>query len=408
MSSMFNIEKLSEDNYESWNLQMKSVLIHQDLWEVISDNDAVEKKSAEWKKKDEKAMATIILCISPVQLSYIKKCKSAKDAWNSLSDIHRPKGPIRKVSLFKQLLNMKMEEDDAVQEYLCQFACVADKLAEAGIELSEDLLVIMILASLPKSFENFVVALESRDELPKLSALKAKLVEENERRKSALGMEDNNPTTAFMVNNKRSPNNNTRRNCDAHQRHPKNNNIRRNYIAQQWSPNNKNTRNHKQNPKNKNSINYDANRQNPNNNTGSRQRGSHTSNNNNVKCYNCGGRGHFAAHCKNAARKGNEHAYTALTAVDNNNVSKNTWCFDTGASSHLCSNPVINHLRSSAELTIIVRRVPEVHHSVVNRIISNQHIPDYRLIVKPECQTAPPSQTAHNPIVNQARRTRPV
>ena len=58
------------------------------------------------------------------------------------------------------------------------------KLAETGIELPDELFAIMLLASLPTSYENFVIALKTRDELPKLSALILKLTEEGERRKA--------------------------------------------------------------------------------------------------------------------------------------------------------------------------------------------------------------------------------
>ena len=42
----------------------------------------------------------------------------------------------------------------------------------------------MLLASLPTTYENFVIAFQTRDELPKLSALKLKLTEEGERKKA--------------------------------------------------------------------------------------------------------------------------------------------------------------------------------------------------------------------------------
>ena len=35
--SMYKIEKLNETNYDKWSLQIKAVLIHQDLWSAISD-----------------------------------------------------------------------------------------------------------------------------------------------------------------------------------------------------------------------------------------------------------------------------------------------------------------------------------------------------------------------------------
>lgn len=301
MSSMFSIEKLAEDNYESWRMQIKAVLIHQDLWELVSDKDNAE-RSAEWKRRDEKAMATVILSVTPIQLSYIKSCKSAREAWDSLSQVHRPKGPVRKVSLFKQLLGMRMNEGDGIQEYLCEFTSVVDQLHQTGIELAEELLVIIILASLPVSFENFVVALESRDDLPKLCALKVKLSEESERRKSSANVRDDCSNQAFMTHSKRNSNNNGKdRKSNAQNRNVKRSN---------------------------------------NKNAGSKKSDSRTSRSN-FKCYNCGGRGHYAVQCSTAEKKGkprnpNEHAYTVRSMSNNNNVSKNIWCLDSGASSNLC------------------------------------------------------------------------
>ncbi|XP_073844139.1 uncharacterized protein, partial [Musca autumnalis] len=171
---------------------MKAVLVHQECWDVVCGSSKKPEKDYEaWVKKDEKALATIILSIAARQISYIKTCKSSLEAWNTLKDVHRPKGPVRKVTLFKQLLGMRMGEGDCVQQHVCKFAAISDKLAETGIELQEELFVIMLLASLPKSYENFVVALETRDELPSLSALKIKLAEEGERRKAngSIGIE---------------------------------------------------------------------------------------------------------------------------------------------------------------------------------------------------------------------------
>ena len=60
-----------------------------------------------------------------------------------------------------------MLEDECVQQYICNFGAIVDKLAETGVTFQE-LYVIMLLASLPKSYEILVVALEVRDDLPKL------------------------------------------------------------------------------------------------------------------------------------------------------------------------------------------------------------------------------------------------
>lgn len=303
MNSLFNIEKLNEQNYESWRLQMRSVLVHQELWLVVSGTWKLPKQSEknaeqiiQWQSKDEKALATIMLSVSTGQLAHIKNCATSASAWSSLLEVHRPQGPMQKVTLFKQLIRKEMKNGDCVQEYVNEFNEIVDKLTEVGIELQEELIVIMLLASLPKSFENFVVALETRDELPKLSLLKIKLIEESERRKSFENENDNDNEKVFSAkpyNNKNSSN--------------------KQYTREYQEPKNS-----------------DRQQQLANNNIQFKQ-------NNNKKCYNCGMRGHFAANCKAKAKTKNDFVLTSTLAISHANVKRtNTWCVDSGATSHLC------------------------------------------------------------------------
>lgn len=131
-SSLFNIEKLDESNYDSWSLQLQSVLVHQELWSVTCGETAHPAEGAEmkdvllWKAKDDKAKATIILSITPMQISHVRNCKTANEAWKSLQEVHRPKGPVRKVTLFKQLLATRMTDGECVQQYVCKFTSVAE------------------------------------------------------------------------------------------------------------------------------------------------------------------------------------------------------------------------------------------------------------------------------------------
>ncbi|VEN37621.1 unnamed protein product [Callosobruchus maculatus] len=62
--------------------------------------------------------------------------------------------------------------------HLNAFLDAVDKLNEMGIEINADLLAIMLLYSLPASFESFRCAIESRDELPTPEILRIKIIEE--------------------------------------------------------------------------------------------------------------------------------------------------------------------------------------------------------------------------------------
>lgn len=62
-----------------------------------------------------------------------------------------------------------------------------DKLAAIDIDINSDLLAIMLLYSLPGSFENFPCIIESRDNFPDVESLKVKILEENTARKQKSG-----------------------------------------------------------------------------------------------------------------------------------------------------------------------------------------------------------------------------
>jgi hypothetical protein len=92
MSSLYQIEKLEENNYDSWCVQMKCVLVHAELWNVASGD--LQQSSAgegiDWVSLDRKALAMITLSVKVSQLGYIKNCASANAAWIKLRKVHQP------------------------------------------------------------------------------------------------------------------------------------------------------------------------------------------------------------------------------------------------------------------------------------------------------------------------------
>ena len=73
---------------------------------------------AERIAKDEKATVTIILCSIPMQIAHIENCGTSTDTWRTIKEVHRPKGPVRKVTLFIQLLQTRTSENECVQQYI--------------------------------------------------------------------------------------------------------------------------------------------------------------------------------------------------------------------------------------------------------------------------------------------------
>ena len=93
--------------------------------------------------------------------------------------IFHGKTPARKVSLYRKLINLRSSDD--VEKHINEFRGVLDKLKSLGIKFDEDITAIILLKSLPDGFDNFVVAMDTRDELPSIEILKSKIIEESNR-----------------------------------------------------------------------------------------------------------------------------------------------------------------------------------------------------------------------------------
>lgn len=180
---------LGKDNYETWRLQVKAVLIKNELWGYVAGEikkpvavDANDPDLQAWNAKDQNALADLFLSIEPSELRHVKNCNTSREVWLRLQEVYQSKGPARKAQLLKTLTACKMCEGADLREHLNKFSDTVDRLQELDIVINDELLVIMLLGSLPNSFENFRVAIESRDDLPKLDVLKIKIQEEFEAR----------------------------------------------------------------------------------------------------------------------------------------------------------------------------------------------------------------------------------
>lgn len=71
-----------------------------------------------------------------------------------------------------------MNKGDGMRSHINKFFDIKDKLADVNVEINEDLFSIMLLYSLPASFENFRCAIKSMDVFQDAESLKMKLLEE--------------------------------------------------------------------------------------------------------------------------------------------------------------------------------------------------------------------------------------
>lgn len=298
------IEHLSKNNYDTWKMQMQAVLVRNERWLYVNGmktRPQAEQDIPTWELADQKAKADIILNISPSELCHVKHCQTSRDVWVKLEEIYQSKGPARKATLLKQLIFSKMSQEEGMDEHLNKFFGIIDKLNEMNVEIADDLVTILLLYSVPDSYENFRCAIEARDVLPTPEILKIKLLEEFQARRGKESTQ--NQQNAFQAN--------------------------------------KNKFGSKQEGK------FDKNY----------KKTSNKENKPYIKCTYCHKKGHKATQCWNKKNEEAACAEDAFYAVNEdahkhvshqdaivantfsaNLESTDVWCLDSGATSHMCKN----------------------------------------------------------------------
>ncbi|XP_026673862.1 uncharacterized protein LOC113464999, partial [Ceratina calcarata] len=176
------IEKLNSENYDVWKIQVEAILIKNDLWEYVTgDKPKPVENQAEignWIKNDRKAKADIILTLSSSEFCHIKNAETSKDVWTKLASVYESKGPAKTAYLLETLLFTKMHEGEDMAEHLNKYFDTVDKLKDLQVNIDGNLLTVLLLHSIPNTYENFRCAIKVRDNLPTPEMLKIKLLEE--------------------------------------------------------------------------------------------------------------------------------------------------------------------------------------------------------------------------------------
>ncbi|KAK9694524.1 hypothetical protein QE152_g33485 [Popillia japonica] len=103
------IEKLNSENYRYWCLRAQGLLEVTGLWQAIEPglDDDISKWSSQDKEIDHKT-----------NLDDIMECKTAKDIWKTLKEIHTKYDEWHGLLLLQDFVTTKKKNDESINEYL--------------------------------------------------------------------------------------------------------------------------------------------------------------------------------------------------------------------------------------------------------------------------------------------------
>ena len=163
------ISKLDVDNYASWSCELKYLMIDKGLWGAI-DPDFAEPSTIKGAALiDKRAKAVIGLCVQPHHHDTVESAKTAKELWETLESIYKPRGNAQQLRLRKAPASLEQIGSEPITKYICRAKTTWHNLEACGGKATESEVVLSILAGLDRRYTTISSIISSRDKPGKAS-----------------------------------------------------------------------------------------------------------------------------------------------------------------------------------------------------------------------------------------------
>ena len=126
-------------------------------------------KDEDWNLLDRQVLGVIRLTLSRSIAHNVVKEKTTMDLMKALSSMYEKPSANNRVYLMNKLFNLKKAEGTPVVQYLNEFNTITDQLSIVGIEFDDEVHALILLASLPNSWEAMRMAVSNSAKKSKLS-----------------------------------------------------------------------------------------------------------------------------------------------------------------------------------------------------------------------------------------------
>ena len=110
-------------------------------------------KAEEWALLDRQVLRVIRLTLSKSVAHNVVKEKTTTYLMKALSSMYEKPSTNDKMHLMKKLFNLKMAENALVAQHLNEFNFITNQLSSMKIDFYDEIRALIVLASLPNSWE---------------------------------------------------------------------------------------------------------------------------------------------------------------------------------------------------------------------------------------------------------------
>ena len=136
-------------------------------------------KPEERKRRDQKALAKICLMVNPVAHPHVRTANTAEVAWTNLQKAYEDRGLYRRLSLFKTLVRVRLDNFRIMEDYVNEVMSVAQKLSDIDAPVDDEFLGVILLSGLTSEYDPMVMALENSGHKITSDFIKTKLISDD-------------------------------------------------------------------------------------------------------------------------------------------------------------------------------------------------------------------------------------
>jgi hypothetical protein len=168
-SSLYRIELLREDNWLLWKRHITGILHDRNLLKfvdgtakkpAVSDpmKDGKEAKVTAWEEGDLWAQTQLELALSDVQMVHIAGAKSAEEMWKQLTLVKEVQGRLGMLLYWCSLYCTVADESTDIVVHMTTLRQLQEQLHLMGSLVSDDEFIILLITSLPESWDQFTTS----------------------------------------------------------------------------------------------------------------------------------------------------------------------------------------------------------------------------------------------------------
>ncbi|GKD90494.1 hypothetical protein Tco_1366001, partial [Tanacetum coccineum] len=152
-----SIEKFNgKCNFSLWRIKVRALLKQQGIWAPLAGPKPADMTDARYNSQDEKAYSTIFLSLSDEVLYEVADEETGADVWKKLEKLYMTKSLTNKLLLEQRLFSLRMKEGSALKDHLDSLNSILMDLKNVKVKIDDEDVTLILLVSLPPSFENFV------------------------------------------------------------------------------------------------------------------------------------------------------------------------------------------------------------------------------------------------------------